>query len=93
MREVRFECLAQYMKTGREIEFTFHGKQYSITNAAGFWNFCMDSEDGSTLLLQICPYSKLEYLAEKTAEIEIEGITIRQIFDDMMYDKDALRIL
>ncbi len=93
MREVRFDSLAQFLKTGREIEFAFHGKQYSITNAAGFWNFCLDSEGGSTLLLRICPYSKLEYLSEKAAEIDIEGITIRQIFDDMMYDKDALCIL
>ncbi len=43
MKEIRFNDLEQFLRTGREIEFAYNGKHYSITNdPTGYWYFCLD---------------------------------------------------
>ncbi len=94
MKQVRFCDLEQFLKTGREIEFVYNGKHYSITNdSTGYWNFCLDEAAGSVLLKTLCPYRELEYLAEIVADTVIDGLTIRQIFDELLYDESLLWIL
>ncbi len=94
MKEIRFNDLEQFLKTGREIEFAYKGKSYSITNdSAGHWNFCLDEDTGSVLLEQICPFKELDYLAKRIADITIDGISIRQMFDELLYDKSLLDIM
>ncbi len=94
MKEIRFNDLEQFLKTGREIEFAYNGKHYSITNdSTGHWNFCLDEDTGSVLLERICPFKELDYLAEKVADTAIDGITIRRIFDELLYDESLLYIL
>ena len=34
--KVPFAVLAEALRTGREIEFSFHSKNYSITNSSGW---------------------------------------------------------
>lgn len=40
----RFKDLASNLLAGREIEFSYKGKQYSITNGNGRWILCCDTD-------------------------------------------------
>ncbi len=94
MKEIKFDDLAQFLKTGREIEFAYNGKHYSITNnPTGYWYFCLDEDTSSIILEKVCPFKELDYLAQRTADITIDGITIRQIFDELLYDASLLDII
>ena len=44
MRNLSFSDLTDYLKHGREIEFAYSGRQYSITNHSGFWYLCDDTD-------------------------------------------------
>ena len=90
MQPIPFDTLAEYLKHGREIEFSYNGKRYSITNHSGFWYFC---DDTSHVLLNIlCPFQEKELLVSKISEIRIDGIPIPHIFDKHLYAPDLLYI-
>lgn len=94
MRKIRFNDLEQFLKTGREVEFTYNGKNYSITNdSTGHWNFCLDEDTGNVLLGRICSFKELDCLAEKIANTDIDGISLRQVFDELLYDVSHLYVL
>ena len=66
---LRFDEIARELQTGREIEFTFDGKHYSITNnSSGRWCLCVDTNAGSFLLEDLCPFGQLELLTTKIAD-------------------------
>lgn len=91
---MEFKDLEQLLKTGREVEFSYNGRNYSITNdTKGYWNFCLNEDTGSVLLERLCPFEELDCLAEKIADSTIDGITIRRIFDELLYDHSLLYIL
>ena len=46
-----FRTIADSLAAGREIEFSSHGKAYSITNSGGYWHFCCDCTHGNYLLV------------------------------------------
>ncbi len=85
-----FSDLANFLRHGREIEFAFNGRQYSITNSHSRWNFCCDT-DGSWFTL--CDFHDFEALVNKTAGIEIDGMTIKEIFDRRLYSHGELHII
>ena len=91
MQVITFDALADLLKHGREIEFFYNGKQYSITNHSGFWYFCDDTEH--VLLDTLCPFREKELLVSKVSDTAIDGISIRQIFDDLLYDSNQLHII
>ena len=84
-----FGDLADYLRHGREIEFTYKGRAYSVTNHSGFWYLCDDTDH--VLLETLCRFEEKERLVAKTAVAVLGGMTIRQIFDHRIYD--ALSIL
>ena len=53
---IRFNDLADYLRHGREIEFSYKGRKYSITNHSGFWHLCDDTDH--VLIKTILRYSK-----------------------------------
>lgn len=91
MRSIVFNDLAEYLRNGREIEFSYKGRQYSITNHSGFWYLCDDTEH--ILLETICRFEEKEILVSKIAVIRIEDLSIQQIFDEQVYGKDDLDIM
>ena len=91
MEAIRWNEIAAHLKTGREIEFAYSGKRYSITTAQGFWNFYGDTD--GTPFIQICASRELDLLAEKAAGIGISGRSLREIFDKRLYDGGSLCIL
>ena len=91
MNNIIFNELADYLRNGREIEFAYGGRQYSITNHSGFWHLCDDTEH--TLLETICPFDEKEALVSRIAGFSLSGLTIRQIFDTQSYDPEKLCIL
>jgi len=88
---VVFHDLADYLMHGREIEFVYRGRQYSITNHSGFWYLCDDTDH--ILLDTVCRFEEKELLVSKIADSVLDGLSIRRIFDGQLYDTQRLSII
>ena len=91
MRNLSFADLADYLKHGREIEFAYNSRQYSITNHSGFWYLCDDTDH--ILLDTLSRFEEKELLESRIAVFTINGLTIQEIFDQKLYSEDSLDIL
>ena len=91
MRCVMFYELADFLRHGREIEFAYQNRQYSITNHSGFWYLCDDTSH--ILLKTLCRFEETETLIANIAVSVIDGLTIQQIFDNQLYDAERLCVL
>ena len=91
MNGIVFNDLAEYLRHGREIEFAYKGRQYSITNHSGYWYLCDDADH--ILLETVCRFEEKETLVSKVAIAVIDGLTIQQIFDKQVYDTEKLSII
>ena len=91
MRKLSFADLADYLQHGREIEFAYHGRQYSITNHSGFWYLCDDTDH--ILLDTVCRFEEKGRLVSRIAIFVIDGLTVLEIFDQKLYSEDGLDIL
>lgn len=54
MEKIMFKQILDSLELGREIEFSYNNRQYSITNSEGYWNFCCDTDPVTTE--KICPF-------------------------------------
>ena len=91
MSSVVFNDLADYLRQGREIEFTYKGRQYSITNHSGYWHLCDDTDH--ILLETVCRFEDKESLVSKIAISVIDDLTIQHMFDKQVYDTEKLSII
>ena len=91
MHTIDFAAFADYLRQGREIEFAYKGRGYSITNHAGFWYLCDDTSH--TLLETLCPFDEKELLVEKIAVAVLDDLTIREFFDRGVYERKTLCFL
>ena len=91
IRNLSFADLADYLKHGREIEFAYNSRQYSITNHSGFWYLCDDTDH--ILLDTLSQFKEKELLVSRIAVFTINGLTIQEIFDQKLYSEDSLDIL
>ena len=91
MRDITFYDLAYYLKHGREIEFAYNGRQYSITNHSGFWYLCDDTDH--ILLDTLSRFEEKDLLVSKVATSVLDGLSIQEIFDRQLYAEDGLTIL
>ena len=87
---ITFDIISDSLSHGRELEFGYRGKQYSVTNSGGNWHFCCDS-DGKTVTL--CHIGDFDALVYKAARQHIDGVTIAEIFDRQLYDAGTVYIL
>ena len=87
----RFAELAEHLRHGREIEFVYNKRSYSITNHSGYWHLCDDT--AHVLLQTLCRFEEKELLVEKTAAFCLEGKRIADIFNEQLYDAGQLHIL
>jgi len=86
-----FSQLSDHLRHGREIEFAYLGRQYSITNHSGFWYLCDDTDH--VLLSTLAPFTDKDLLVATTASATLHGISIARIFDLGLYDPESLCIL
>lgn len=91
INEFPFKSIVDSLKCGREIEFSYRDKRYSITNSNGYWNLCCDTDN--CLIKQICPFEDKSALITYVESHSIDGILISQIFDENKYDKASVCIL
>lgn len=91
VRNITFSDLADYLKHGREIEFAFNDRQYSITNHSGFWYLCDDADH--ILLDTLSRFEEKDLLVSKVAASVLGDLTIQEIFDRQLYAEDKLAIL
>lgn len=76
----RFIDLAAHLLVGREIEFSYNSKQYSITNGNGRWLLYCDTD--KSLLKDICDFEEREILVKNVGKCEISGKQIADIFNE-----------
>lgn len=79
MESVTFSELADDLMHGREIEFRYQDKEYSITNSGAQWHFCCDTDETG---ITLCAFLEFELLVKKVRCLTIDGITMEQIFND-----------
>ena len=91
MGSIVFNDLADYLRCGREIEFAYKGRQYSITNHSDFWYLCDDTDH--ILLETVCRFEEKETLVSRIASAVIDDLTIQQMFDRQVYDIEKLSII
>lgn len=91
MKEVDFRTIVESLECGREIEFSYKNKQYSITASRGYWNFCCDSDN--RLIKRICPFEDKKTLVAQLSTYCIEDMPIPSIFDEEKYDALSVCIL
>ena len=85
-----FKDLADYLRHGREIEFSCNNKQYSITNSHYEWHFRYDTDNSC---ITLCRFDDFDALVDGTAKIIIDGITVEEIFDRQLYSPNKLAII
>ena len=91
MNNVPFKMIIEDLNCGREIEFAYHGKKYSITNSEGYWNFCCDTD--GIIIERLCPFNEKTKLIERVSNLNVEGVLLSTIFDKAKYDAQSLCIL
>lgn len=91
MSRIAFNDIANYLRHGREIEFSYNGRQYSITNHSGFWYLCDDTDH--ICLEELCRFEDKENLVSRISNSVIGGLTIQQVFDRQLYDTEKVCIL
>ena len=87
----KYSDIADFLMYGREIEFGYKGRKYSITNHSGFWYLCDDT--AKILLDTVCRFEEKEILVSKIAVSVIDDITIQDIFDRLLYDRNRVDII
>ena len=91
MENYSFEDLSEDLKIGREIEFEYKNRKYSITNSIdGYWYLYCDTT--KTELMKICKFEEKLELVKKVAEFKINEISIKEIFNTFEYNKKSLYI-
>ena len=87
----KYSDIADFLLHGREIEFGYKGRQYSVTNHSGFWHLCDDTDH--ILLETICRFGEKDILVSKLAAFVIDDMTIQEIFDKQVYDTKGIDII
>ena len=90
MWKITFDELADYLMHGREIEFRYAGRDYSVTNSHHTWHFCCDTE-GTTITL--CEFPEFDVLVDKVRHLEIDGVSVEKIFDEDLGGLDVIDVL
>lgn len=91
MNNIKFKDIIEALKIGREIEFVYNKKKYSITNSNGYWYFCCDTNN--MLTKKLCKFDEKDLLISKVTIITIDGVLISDIFNNLKYDISKLYIL
>ena len=87
----KYSDIADFLMHGREIEFGYKGRKYSITNHSGFWYLCDDT--AKLLLDTVCRFEEKEILVSKLSTFVIADMKIQEIFDRRLYDRDRVSII
>lgn len=86
--EFSFSMILDFLNQGREIEFSYQGKEYSITNdIQGNWNFYCDAD--SKQIECICPFEDKNTLLAYVKMRRIDGTPLSEIFDKMLDDSSV----
>lgn len=91
MNERNYNSIAEFLKAGREIEFSYNKKNYSITTISGFWQVCCDTDN--VVLEKVCRSEEFELLESRIANVRIDGVNMSTIFDNLLYDISSLCVL
>lgn len=91
MEKFTFENIASFLRSGREVEFAYNGKQYSITNRNGMWYLCCDTDN--FMLSELCEYQAFDALVAKVSSFTLYNSTIADVFNHCLYETGSVCIL
>ena len=80
-RQYTYTDIADLLMHGREIEFTYKGKECAITNYTSRWWF-YDGVDQ----VEVCEFSNFELPVNKVAKYIVDDKTVEDIFDSKQYE-------
>lgn len=87
---IKFQDLLNNLNIGREIEFEYNKKLYSITNSKGYWYLYCDTD--KIELKRICEFKDSDSMNRELPRIYIDNKSIVDIFDNLEYDIESLSI-
>lgn len=83
-----FKELLHDLKTGREIEFNYNGKTYSIVNGNDKWYFCEENQ-----ITELCDFEETDILQDKIKKLFIQNKSVDDIINKKLYMDKTLYIL
>ena len=84
-RVYQYGDLADFLMHGREIEFTYKGRECAITNHTNRWWF-YDGVDQ----VEVCEFRDFQQLVNKVKEYMVVDRSVQDIFDDGLYEKISI---
>ena len=76
-----YKDIGDYLRHGREIEFSYKGRECAITNHSKRWWFYDGVEQ-----IEICEFENFTLLVNKIAECMVKDKTVQEIFDNGLYE-------
>ena len=70
---------------GREIEFTYKGRECAITNHTKRWWFYDGVEQ-----VEVCEFRDFEQLVSNVAKYAVDDKTVQAIFDECVYENVSI---
>ena len=86
--EYTFDDMLNDLKCGREIEFEYKERNYSIVNSNGKWLYCIDNQS-----TELCVFEEKRLLADRVKTLIVQNETMENIINKRLYDRDTLYIL
>ena len=88
-----FQDIKKQLEIGREIEFQYHNKQYSITNWDGYWWIYNDTDHITLSKVDYRVKDSYKSLIQELSKLYIDNKSIVEIFDNLEYNTESLYIL
>ena len=76
-----FSDIEDSLMHGRELEFSYKGRECAVTNHTKKWWFY----DG-VVQVEVCDFENFKLLVKKVAEYVVDDRTVRDIFDEGLYE-------
>ena len=84
-RVYKYSDLADFLMHGREIEFTYKGRECAITNHTNRWWF-YDGVDQ----VEVCEFSDFKLLVSKVADYVVDDKIVQAVFDEGLYENVSI---
>lgn len=82
-----YENLKKDLLIGREIEFKYNGKLYSLSNSPKGWSLCRDNEVIGNIFKEIQQFIKF------LDAVKLDEMSLKEIVDLNNYEEKTLYIL
>ena len=86
--EYSFREMLHDLKCGREIEFIYNEKNYSIVNGNDKWFFCEEQKS-----IELCGFEEKSILVKKIKNMTVQNESVENVINKKLYRENSLYIL